>query len=94
MIDQSVVEKVATLARLDLSDTEKNSMVRDMTSIIEYVELLSAVDTDGVEPTAYMVPDHDPIRDDIPYTSTPKEDALFNGPKVKSGFFAVPKVIG
>ena len=94
MIDRSTVEKVASLARLDLSDSDKDAMTHDMAAIIGYVEQLSAVDTDGVEPTAYLVPEHDPMRDDLLYPSVPKDEALVNGPKVKNGFFAVPKVIG
>ncbi len=94
MIDRNVVEKVASLAKLELSEAEKDSMTADMGAIIGYVEQLSAVDTEGIEPTAYLVPEHDPMRDDVPALSTSKDEALANGPKVKDGFFAVPKVIG
>ena len=94
MIDRKVVEKVAALARLDLLEAEKDSMAHDMAAIISYVEQLSSVDTEGVEPTAFLVPAHDPMRDDVPTTSTNRSDSLANGPRVKGAFFAVPKVIG
>ena len=94
MIDRAVVEKIAGLARLELTDAEKDAHAHDLAAILGYVEQLKAVDTEGVEPTAYLIPEHDPLRDDVVKPSLDKEDALSNGPKVKNGFFAVPKVIG
>ena len=94
MVDRAVVEKIASLARLELSDVEKDAHAHDLAAVLGYIEQLNAVDTEGVEPTAYLVPEHDPLRDDTVVPSLSKDAALANGPKVKNGFFAVPKVIG
>ncbi len=93
MIDKKVVEHIANLARLELTEDEKASFAHELGSILEYVEQLSSADTEGVEPTSFMVPEHDPLRDDVEKESLPANKALQNGPSVKKGFFAVPKVI-
>ena len=93
MIDKQVVEHIADLARLELTEDEKTSFTSELCSILEYVEQLNKADTEGVEPTAFMVPDHDPLRDDVEKESLSAQKALQNGPSVKKGFFAVPKVI-
>ena len=93
MIDKKVVEYIANLARLELTEDEKASFTDELGSILEYVEKLSSADTEGVEPTSFMVSEHDPMRDDMEKESLPANKALQNGPSVKKGFFAVPKVI-
>jgi len=93
MIDEKTVERVAALARLKISEQEKSAFVKELGSIIEYIEQLKTAATEGVEPTAYMVVEHDSLRDDSEKSSLPAERVLKNGPSVKKGFFAVPKVI-
>lgn len=93
MIDKKVVEHIANLARLELTEDEKTSFTDELGSILEYVEQLNRADTEGVEPTSFMVPEHDPLRDDVEKESLPAKKALQSGPSVKKGFFAVPKVI-
>ncbi len=93
MIERKTVEHIANLARLEVSEEEMVSFTRELGSILDYVEQLNAVDTENVEPTAFMVPAHDPLRDDTIQKSLPAEKILQNGPVVKKGFFAVPKVI-
>lgn len=94
MIDKSSVEHVAKLARLEVSEEEMDGVVEQMNKIVGYVEQLAEVDTDGVEPTAYVVSEHDALRDDVVVESLPVDVALENGPSVKKGHFAIPKVIG
>jgi aspartyl-tRNA(Asn)/glutamyl-tRNA(Gln) amidotransferase subunit C len=93
MIDKETVKHVAKLARLAVSDNEVESLTHQMGSILEYVEQLNKVDTSSVEPTAFMAPMHDPLRDDVKKDSLAPKDLLANGPSVKKGHFAVPKVI-
>jgi aspartyl-tRNA(Asn)/glutamyl-tRNA(Gln) amidotransferase subunit C len=93
MIDREQVLKIAKLARLQLSEEEIKNFTGQLDSIFEYVKQLDSVDTSKVEPTCFMEPLHDPLRDDTEKRSLPQEEALRNGPKVKKGFFAVPKVI-
>ncbi|MBD3346229.1 MAG: Asp-tRNA(Asn)/Glu-tRNA(Gln) amidotransferase subunit GatC [Chitinivibrionales bacterium] len=93
MIDRKDVEHVAALARLKLSEEEIESFTEQLGSVIEHVDQLNKAPVDDVEPTCFMVPKHDPLRNDVAMESLPREKALANGPKVKKGHFAIPKVI-
>jgi aspartyl-tRNA(Asn)/glutamyl-tRNA(Gln) amidotransferase subunit C len=93
MIDKEHVAYIANLARLSLSDREAESFAGQLGSILDYIEQLNKADTANVEPTAFIAPAHDPLRDDAETPSLPPETLLINGPKVKNGYFAVPKVI-
>ncbi len=93
MIGKKDVEHIANLARLELEEGDTASFTNELGSILEYVKQLNEVNTEGVEPTAFMVPKHDPLRDDSKKESLPVEKILQSGPSVKKGFFAVPKVI-
>ncbi|KMQ52189.1 Aspartyl-tRNA(Asn) amidotransferase subunit C [Chitinispirillum alkaliphilum] len=94
MIDKQTVLYVAELAKLKLSDTEVQNFTSQLGSIIDYIDLLNSAPTEGVEPTCMVAPAHDPLRDDEPTGSLNPEQTLSNGPSVKKGHFAVPKVIG
>lgn len=93
MIERKTVEHIANLARLEVTEEEIDSFTRELGSILAYVEQLNEVDTEQVEPTAFMVPEHDPLREDVGTASLPAAETLKNGPAIKKGFFAVPKVI-
>jgi aspartyl-tRNA(Asn)/glutamyl-tRNA(Gln) amidotransferase subunit C len=93
MITKETVTYIANLARLELTDQEKESYASQLDAVVGYVNQLDAVDVKGVEPTCFMVPEHDPLRDDVPGKSLPVDELMKNGPKVTDQFFAVPKVI-
>jgi aspartyl-tRNA(Asn)/glutamyl-tRNA(Gln) amidotransferase subunit C len=93
MIDKDVVKHIAALSRLSLSDDEAESYSHQLGSILKYMEQLDKIDTSGIEPTAFIAPAHDPLRDDTETQPLPPEMLLANGPKVVQGHFAVPKVI-
>jgi aspartyl-tRNA(Asn)/glutamyl-tRNA(Gln) amidotransferase subunit C len=93
MIDKDVVRHIADLARLSLSDEEVESFAHQLGPILAYVEQLDKIDTSGVEPTAFIAPAHDPLREDARTPSLPPGELLANGPKIVHGHFAVPKVI-
>jgi aspartyl-tRNA(Asn)/glutamyl-tRNA(Gln) amidotransferase subunit C len=93
MIGRKDVEYIAELARLELSESEIESFSHQLATTLTYIEQLNQVDTDQVEPTAFLAPEHDPLRDDVAQPSLPSEQALRNGPKVTRGCFAIPKVI-
>ena len=94
MITREKVLQIAKLARLKLSEQEIENFTGQLGSILGFAEQLNQLDTQGVEPTCFMVPPHDPLRDDSETPSLDQEAALQNGPKVKNGFFVIPKVIG
>jgi aspartyl-tRNA(Asn)/glutamyl-tRNA(Gln) amidotransferase subunit C len=93
MIDRDQVLKIAKLARLKLSEEEIKQFTGQLGDIFDFVKQLDKVDTSKVDPTCFVEPQHDPMRDDVEKPSFSQEEALRNGPKVKNGFFAIPKVI-
>jgi aspartyl-tRNA(Asn)/glutamyl-tRNA(Gln) amidotransferase subunit C len=94
MIERKDVEYIANLARLSLSEGEKDSFARQLSTILDYIDTLNSVDTANVEPTAFVVAGHNPLREDVERPSLPVDELLANGPSVKKGHFAIPKVIG
>lgn len=87
------VEHVARLARLELSEADKERMRRELDSILSYIDKLRALDTEGVEPTAHAIPMTNVMRDDMPRPSLPQEDMLANAPERSGEFFRVPRII-
>ena len=92
-ITREEVERVATLARLSLSGDEVSRMTSQLDAILEYVELLRAVDTKGVEPTSHAVPIRTPLREDRAAPSLPPELASANAPEREGSAFVVPPVL-
>jgi aspartyl-tRNA(Asn)/glutamyl-tRNA(Gln) amidotransferase subunit C len=93
MIDREHVKHIADLARLTLTEKEIEMFTVQLGSILLYADQLGAVDTGNVEPASFVSPRRDPLRDDAIQPSLPREKLLQNGPLVKKGHFAVPKVI-
>ena len=89
----SEVEHVARLARLELTDGEKELFADQMGAILGYVEKLKGLDTEGVVPTSHAVPMANAFREDVVRPSIGLEKALANAPLTSGSFFAVPKVI-
>jgi aspartyl-tRNA(Asn)/glutamyl-tRNA(Gln) amidotransferase subunit C len=87
------VEQVARLARLALSDAEKERMRRELDGILSYIDKLRALDTEGVPPTSHAVPMTNVMREDEPVPSLPQADMLANAPDPSGDFFRVPKII-
>jgi len=88
----SEVKKVASLARLELSDADLVQMVDQLNRILSYVDQLASVNTDGIEPLAHPLPVHNVFRDDVPTPSLSVDAALQNAPNRLGEFFGVPAV--
>jgi aspartyl-tRNA(Asn)/glutamyl-tRNA(Gln) amidotransferase subunit C len=90
------VERIATLARLELSDAEKDLFVRQLTEVLEYAEQIQAIDTTGVPPTSQVLASGSTDRDDTPRSGLSNAEALANSPdpSPQTGLFRVPRVIG
>jgi aspartyl-tRNA(Asn)/glutamyl-tRNA(Gln) amidotransferase subunit C len=84
---------IALLARLELSEEEKELFSRQLGSIIEYIEKLNELDTASVEPTAHVLPLHNVFREDAVQPSLPRDMALQNAPERNEQFYRVPKII-
>ena len=87
------VRKVAHLARLELSDAEVETMTRQLAAIVAYVDQLTQVPTDGVEPLAHALDVSNVFRADEPAPSLPVDEALANAPQRKGDFYRVPAVL-
>ncbi len=92
-ITKQEVEKVAKLARLELTESEKAAFTKQLSQILTHVETLKQYDTTGVEPTATVLGQANVFRPDELRTSLPVERAVANAPESADGFFVVPKII-
>jgi aspartyl-tRNA(Asn)/glutamyl-tRNA(Gln) amidotransferase subunit C len=92
-LDRAAVDHVARLARLDLSDDERERMLAELSHILEHAERIQALDLDGVEPTSHAVPIVNAMREDVKTPSLPQEVALRNAPESEDGRFKVPRII-
>lgn len=88
------VERVSLLARLALSDAELDTMTRQLGQVVTYVELLSELNTDDVEPMAHAVDVSNVFAADEVRPSLPREAALANAPHQDGEFYLVPAVLG
>lgn len=93
-ISREEVEKVSLLARLRLDDDELQRMTVQLSRILDYMELLGEVDTEGVEPMAHALDVSDVFRPDAPHESLPREKALANAPQADGECYRVPAVLG
>lgn len=81
------------LARLSLSEEEKELFSSQMSSILGYMEKLNELDTGDVEPTSHVLALHNVMREDVLKPSLPGKDALMNAPSHTEKFYRVPKII-
>lgn len=92
-ITDSEVVHVAKLARLELTDEEVVSLAGDLNAILGYVEKLSELDTEAVEPTSQIVAVAGSMREDTVTNPSLPEDAIANAPASEDRFFVVPSII-
>jgi aspartyl-tRNA(Asn)/glutamyl-tRNA(Gln) amidotransferase subunit C len=92
-VDTKQVRHIAKLARIAMSDGEVEALVPELNAIIGWVEQLSAVDTDGVEPLTAVIDQKLRLREDKVSDGNVRDAILANAPEAEHGFFAVPKVI-
>ena len=93
MISREEVEHVALLARLGLTDEEKAKLQAELSSILDYMQALSQVDTSAIPPTAQVIPLRNVFRPDEPEASLSAEEALANAPDREGNFFRFPPVL-
>src|SRR5215813_1200031 len=92
-ITKEEVEKVAKLARLELTEGEQSTFAKQLSQILTHVETLKQYDTTGVEPTATVLGQVNVFRPDDVRPSLSVDRALANAPESADGFFVVPKII-
>ncbi|MEO6248521.1 MAG: Asp-tRNA(Asn)/Glu-tRNA(Gln) amidotransferase subunit GatC [Sphingomicrobium sp.] len=92
-VDTTQVRHIAKLARIAMNDAQIEALVPELNKIIGWIEQLSAVDTEGVEPLTAVIEQKPRLRDDVIDDGNVRDKVLANAPGAQHGFFAVPKVI-
>jgi aspartyl-tRNA(Asn)/glutamyl-tRNA(Gln) amidotransferase subunit C len=92
-INEAQVRHVAKLSRLKLTDEQISIYTRQLGNILGYIEKLSELDTEGVEPTAHVAPLRSVLRDDVARPGMGVEKVLQNAPDADEDFFRVPRVL-
>jgi aspartyl-tRNA(Asn)/glutamyl-tRNA(Gln) amidotransferase subunit C len=92
-LDKATVARIASLARIRLSDAELEPLANELSNILTWVEQLNEIDTSGVAPMASAAAASLPMRDDAVTDGGCREAILGNAPRAARGLFAVPKVV-
>ncbi|MFH1097401.1 MAG: Asp-tRNA(Asn)/Glu-tRNA(Gln) amidotransferase subunit GatC [Candidatus Desantisbacteria bacterium] len=92
-ITQETVEYIAQLARLELTNPEKEMYACQLTDILTYVSKMSQLDTANILPTSHPIPMENIFREDVIIPSISVKDALANAPQQRDGYFVVPGVL-
>ena len=92
-VDTATVKKVASLARIAISDADAERLAPELNNILGWIEQLGEVDTASVEPMTAVIPNKLRLRDDVVTDGGIRDDVLANAPLAEHGFFTVPKVI-
>ncbi len=93
IISDETIEYVGILAKLELSDEEKEQAKRDIGRMLDYVDKLNELDTSGVEPLSHVFPVNNVFREDVVTNGDEREKILENAPAEKDGAFKVPKTV-
>ena len=91
IIDDATIEYVGILAKLELSDEEKEQAKKDMGSMLDYIDKLGELDTTGIEPMSHVFPVQNVFREDVVTNGDGSADTLRNAPEQKDQMFMVPR---
>lgn len=90
---KDIVEYVAELSRIKLDEDETEKMIKELGEVIEYMDILQGLDTEGVEPMSHVFPITNVMREDEVTPSFEREDILRNAPERTDETLVVPKTI-
>ena len=91
IISDETIEYVGILAKLELSEEEKEQAKKDMGRMLNYIDKLGELDTTGVEPMSHVFPVQNVFREDVVTNGDSREQLLSNAPQEKDGMFMVPR---
>ncbi len=91
IISDETIDYVGILAKLELSDEEKEQAKKDMGSMLDYIDKLNELDTTGIEPMSHVFSVQNVFREDIVTNGDDRENILKNAPAQKDDMFMVPK---
>ena len=92
-VDATTVKKVASLARIAITDADAERLAPELNNILGWIEQLGEVDTSNVEPTTAVIPNTLRLREDVVTEGQQRDAVLANAPQGEHGFFTVPKVV-
>jgi aspartyl-tRNA(Asn)/glutamyl-tRNA(Gln) amidotransferase subunit C len=92
-VDVTTVRRIAHLARIAVADDEVEHLREELNAILAFVEQLSEVDVEGVEPMTSVIPMEMKKRPDVVTDGAIPEDIIKNAPAAEDHFFVVPKVV-
>lgn len=93
-ISDETIEYVGILAKLELSGEEKENAKADMEKMLDYIDTLNDLNTEGIEPMSHVFPVNNVFRADVVTNGDGSEETLANAPLMKDNSFKVPKTIG
>lgn len=93
VISDETIEYVGILAKLELSDVEKEEAKKDMGRMLDYIDKLNELDTEGVEPLSHVFSMNNVFREDVVVNGDDRENILKNAPEQKDGAFKVPRTV-
>ena len=91
IITDETIEYVGILAKLELSDKEREQAKKDMGRMLDYIDKLNELDTSGIEPMSHVFPVQNVFREDVVTNGDGSEETLKNAPEEKNSMFVVPK---
>ena len=91
VISNETIEYVGILAKLELSEEEKENAKKDMEEMLDYIDKLNELDTSGVEPMSHVFHVSNVFREDVVTNGDDREAILKNAPEEKDGMFVVPR---
>ena len=91
-VDKKLVQEIASLARLGLTEEETGMLISQFRDILDYVSILNEVDTGTIPPASEGSNNNNPLRRDVVEESTPTQDFLTNAPETSDGYIAIPRV--
>ena len=91
VISDETIDYVGILAKLELSDEEKEQAKKDMARMLDYIDQLNELDTSGIEPMSHVFSVTNVFREDVVTNGDGHEDALSNAPQEKDQSFVAPK---
>lgn len=94
IIDDATIEYVSILAKLELSNEEREKAKVDMGNMLDYVDKLNELDTEGVEPMVHVFDMENVFREDVVTNEDESEKTLMNAPDRNKDGFVVPKTVG
>ncbi|MBQ3939930.1 MAG: Asp-tRNA(Asn)/Glu-tRNA(Gln) amidotransferase subunit GatC [Oscillospiraceae bacterium] len=93
-LDQKTLDTLAWLSRLDIPENETEALSESIAEMLTFFQQLSALDTEGVEPTAHIAPLENVLREDIPAAERLDRETLLSGTESEDGLITLPRVIG